>query len=51
MTPSTKRWKRPCVYGWKDENQVTVSGAVVKEKTMPLKAGLRAASSVEEPSI
>ena len=28
-----------------------VSGVVVKEKTMPLKAGLRTASSVQEPSI
>jgi hypothetical protein len=45
MAPSTKGWKRPCVYGWKDETQVIVSGAVEKEKTMPLKAGLRTASS------
>lgn len=37
--------------GWKDETQVIVSGAVVKEKTMPLKTGLRTASSVQEPSI
>ena len=49
MTPSTERWKRPCVYGWRDETRVIVSGAVVK--TMPLKAGLRTASSVQEPSI
>jgi len=35
------------VYGWKDETH----GAVVKEQTMPLKAGLRNASSIQEPSI
>lgn len=51
MTPSTKRWKRPCVCCWKDETEVTINDAVVKEKTMPRKADLKTASSVQEPSI
>jgi len=35
------------VYGWKNETH----GAMVKEQTMPLKASLRTASSILEPSI
>jgi hypothetical protein len=40
LTPFTKRWKGPCCVWLEDEIEMVVS-AMVREKTMPVQAGLK----------
>jgi hypothetical protein len=40
--PCPEKWKRYCVYGWKIRQKwLSVSGAVMREKAMAIKAGFR----------
>jgi len=53
MMPFLKRWKGPYVCGLEDETQkqLSVSGAEVRRKGVPIKADLESLSEVQVSSI